>query len=302
MAVVAVVVIFIQGGAMWSRLGLYEKYGYVGASNLAWGHWREIARRTQDEAKDVGASRLIVVTDGTDERPEVGDVWPQGLSYLLGSLSPRFLGRDDVGTFLWSSREPFLYLVTRGDGWAVTWPDRWAEEVETFNVGGVPVSLYSLPVSNMTALRNIPPFSCDVPFSNGVCLIGFDPPSLGADGQTLSLVTYWEFEGVTDEDREGYYQMFVHLLNDQDDRVGQTDGLGLASAVWEDDEFLIQKHTLPLPPGGPPEPYRIHLGFYSLWDGARAAAMDAGGRPIGDHVTLEASDLRSVPRVHLIGG
>jgi hypothetical protein len=77
------------------------------------------------------------------------------------------------------------------------------------------------------------------------------------------------------------YTVFVHLLNQQEELVSQSDGQPVDGDYptdwWSAGEVIVDDHSLSLPPESPEGEYHFAIGLYRLADGTRVPVTDAAG-------------------------
>jgi hypothetical protein len=102
-----------------------------------------------------------------------------------------------------------------------------------------------------------------VPFGPAIELSGYDlAETAPAPGATLPVVLHWH---ALDTPAHNYHT-FVHLLDGEGHIVAQHDGPPgdgrLPSLGWLPGEYLVDPHSLYLPPDLPPGEYRLEVGLY----------------------------------------
>jgi hypothetical protein len=100
-------------------------------------------------------------------------------------------------------------------------------------------------------------------------LVGYDAaPEVGR----LDLTLVWEALGET----EGAYRTYVHLLDPAGRRIAQSDavpaGWTRPTAGWAPGEFIVDRHTIPLPDAPSPGAYTLAVGLYDPATGDRLSA------------------------------
>jgi hypothetical protein len=114
------------------------------------------------------------------------------------------------------------------------------------------------------AIAGPPAFAEDVMIGNAVRLLGFD---VQRDGETVQIDLHWQPLRPLDSD----YISFVQLLAAGDEKAAQSDhqpgGVYYPTSLWQPGETLRDRHTLALPAGAPPGPYRLLVGMYQIVDG-----------------------------------
>ena len=93
----------------------------------------------------------------------------------------------------------------------------------------------------------------DANLDNAVRLVGYDlPTGPVAAGSEVPLTLYWQVSRALGKD----YTVFVHLLGDDDDLLGQGDGPPLDNAYptsfWSAGETLADTHRLRISPDAKP--------------------------------------------------
>ncbi len=128
-----------------------------------------------------------------------------------------------------------------------------------------------------------PAQTMDVRFGELARVIGYD---LYSDPRATRLVLYWHALAST----QTSYTVFVHILDADGTRRAQRDQIPGAGAfpttTWVKGEYLADAYDIAIPRDAPPGEYTIILGMYDAATGARLAAFDALGQPIGDHSKL----------------
>jgi hypothetical protein len=102
-----------------------------------------------------------------------------------------------------------------------------------------------------------------VDFGDGITLEGYsiDTDSL-RDAGTLTLTTQWQARAPLDED----YMLFVHVLDDEGNRVAQVDvppaGPEVPTGIWRMGHYYRWFHPIPVGADLPPGTYRLAVGLY----------------------------------------
>ena len=119
-----------------------------------------------------------------------------------------------------------------------------------------------------------------------VALIGYslpDGPAWASGPLTVTL--HWRVLARMSED----YQVFVHLLDESGERIGQGDGPPLGgdypTSFWTPGETLADPHIIPLTSAPPPGAYLL-VGLYRLSDGARLPAYATPGERLPNDAIL----------------
>ena len=101
-------------------------------------------------------------------------------------------------------------------------------------------------------------------------------------GETLTLLTYWRVE----QPPPNSVRIFVHLMGESNTPVAQHDGLGSPARGWVTGDWIVQKHTIPLPSDLPPGLYTPQLGLYNAPTGPRLSVSGA------DRLLLPAVEIK----------
>jgi hypothetical protein len=94
--------------------------------------------------------------------------------------------------------------------------------------------------------------SSSVAFEGNVTFLGY---RVVPEGAGIALLTYWRADGPVLEP----LLIFVHLVNDVGEIVGQDDELGAPAAHWQEGDLILQLHRVPLPAGE----YELRVGLYN---------------------------------------
>jgi hypothetical protein len=141
--------------------------------------------------------------------------------------------------------------------------------------------------------------SLDLLLGEKIRLLGYDLPEKAVRaGGTLELTLYWQAV----EPIQTRYKVFTHLVgetynaNTDNFLWGQQDNEPVngqsPTTVWVPEEIVIDPYAIPVAADTPPGRYQIEIGMYGLVDGVRLPVL-AHGEKIGDHVLLEAVEVRA---------
>jgi hypothetical protein len=96
-------------------------------------------------------------------------------------------------------------------------------------------------------------------------------------------VTFWQVRARPD----GQLRIFVHLVDEQNNIIGQYDGLDIPPAGWYRGDVLVQLHTLPLPEDrATTDAYQVKLGLYDPETLRRLQPFDSAGVSLGSYILL----------------
>lgn len=153
---------------------------------------------------------------------------------------------------------------------------------------GDPISLGELEVIATDRLFTLPgniatPLALD--FGGVLALRGVTVGETAVlPGGLLDVVLYWQVA----QRETAVYTAFVHLVDGNDTIVAQVDQWlgGLPSDIRAENEVIIDRYTLSLPPSLPPGSYRLAVGLYTASDGVRLPISDAAGAAFADNRAL----------------
>lgn len=120
-----------------------------------------------------------------------------------------------------------------------------------------------------------------------VKLTGIQAPERVAPGQEAPILLQWQADGPSVRD----YNIFVHILDSQGQKVAQADGPPTyygqqVTSRWQAGEPVLSAHHIPLPADLPPDHYSIVVGWYYWETLERLAHMTSGGELQGDAATV----------------
>ena len=133
----------------------------------------------------------------------------------------------------------------------------------------------------------------DAPFGAALRLAGADVPQTVQRGGELLFTLHWQVEQAVGHD----YQAFVHLVNEQGEKVAQLDWTPhdavskLPTSAWPAAWRGSDLQVLAVPPEVPPGVYTLIAGLYDWQSGARVPAAGTDARPDGA-VTVGAIEVQ----------
>ncbi len=136
-------------------------------------------------------------------------------------------------------------------------------------------------------------------FGDALRLTGYDPPPAFRSGASAVVTLHWQVLTPPPADRF----VFVRLLDPQGRVWAAADSppvMGLwPVARWQPGTFMTDAHSLVLPPGLPPGPYRLEVGVYNPADGEplppSGAPTGPGGGLLLEEVQVEWQANRTPP-------
>lgn len=117
-----------------------------------------------------------------------------------------------------------------------------------------------------------PALRVDAAIGDSVRLLGVTPDPLTPEaGAPFQVDLYWQADGAISAD----YTSFVQVLTGNGEKLAQSDhlvgGLYYPTSLWLPGETLLDRHTLAIPAGSAPGPYRLLIGLYRLTDSGVAS-------------------------------
>lgn len=130
-----------------------------------------------------------------------------------------------------------------------------------------------------------PQVPLEADFDGRIRLLGY---SLACDLPSAPCSVRLNWKAVSKLDAD--YTVFVHLVGQGGQIVAQHDGMpeggSYPTGAWEVGETIEDEHPLAIAADVPPGDYRLLVGLYRLETETRLPVVGAGGRPVGDSVTL----------------
>ena len=130
-------------------------------------------------------------------------------------------------------------------------------------------------------------------WANGVELVGAaleDPSS----PEMICWMTAWRVLETPAPDVD--YHWFNHLLDDEERKVGQMDGVPLAADNWRAGDTVVSWYDIPLAPETEPGDYTMWVGMYTYPDIHNVPLLDIAGHVVADHVDLGPIPIGDVGR------
>lgn len=122
----------------------------------------------------------------------------------------------------------------------------------------------------------------NVNFGDQINLFGYDlPESPALSGDELTFTAYWK----TQEGVDINYQVFVHLMDANDNLVAQSDKLNpgdFPTKRWPSDKYVRDTHQLEVPENLPTGFYKWSIGLWVADNGWRLPVLGESGQQVGD--------------------
>jgi hypothetical protein len=230
----------------------------------------EIAGQAVTEARTRKAAEILVVSDGdstvVDEIPAVFDVLLRDYGsyrFVNGRITAVFPPQSAVGLIAPDSGVATQWYASRPavefrDGYQQVWLDgSWPRE------GLVPIE----------GTRT---------FQNGLEFQGYQEEQEFASGQTGRLWLLWQVLWRDPEDTH----LFVHLLDENDQLLGQHDSAGYPTGYRRPGDRAITKFDIKVDELAPEGPFWGRAGVYRYPQIVPVAVVDGAGNPVRDSVVV----------------
>jgi hypothetical protein len=139
---------------------------------------------------------------------------------------------------------------------------------EDHAIGEGRVALYYFPSEPLSERTVQATFGQNIILQDGQVLPALQP------GAVLPVDLRWQASQPTADN----YHVFVHLLDEQDQRIAQSDGQPALwtrpTSSWQPGEIIEDRHALCLPADLPPGDYQLIVGLYLPQNGQRLATGD----------------------------
>ena len=237
------------------------------------------------ESTEENISIYLQLVAGQDQVLGQVDSYPGGGAYPTSMWSPGQVIRDEYmlplrsvpGEPLAAQLQAGLYRFQTGKRLPAVDP-----QGQTVN----PAVLTRVKIAVPTPPRK-PSHVVDANLDNAVRLVGYDLPTVPvAAGSEIPLTLYWQVSRALGKD----YTVFVHLLGNDEDLMGQGDGPPLDNAYptsfWSAGETLADTHHLRISPDAKPGKHRIVVGLYDAASGQRLPVLDDKGQVTGDRILV----------------
>jgi len=120
-------------------------------------------------------------------------------------------------------------------------------------------------------------------FEDVATLLGYELDEVRlAPGQEVRLVLYWRAHGPIYEPLSS----FAHLLDQQENVVGQYDGFDVPPMYWEPGAVIAQVYRFPVSQGAQPGDYWLEVGLYNPQTMERVTVVGNTGAALGDRLLL----------------
>lgn len=127
------------------------------------------------------------------------------------------------------------------------------------------------------------PVNLPARFEGVATLLGYElADSELAPGADVHLVVYWRVHGPVFEP----IASFAHLLDDQNDIVGQYDGFDVPPRYWDPEAIVAQVYRFSINQDVQPGTHWLEVGLYNSQTMERLPVVDEAGNPFGSRLVL----------------
>ena len=120
----------------------------------------------------------------------------------------------------------------------------------------------------------VPQLPLNIPFADGISLMGADLPETAVSGSTVPITLYWQANATPSQD----YTIFMQLLNGNREWAAGADAPPVnnfyPTALWQAGDVIDDRHQLTIPADLPPGTYPLLVGLYEPENGARLMRQD----------------------------
>ncbi|MEA3408669.1 MAG: glycosyltransferase family 39 protein, partial [Chloroflexota bacterium] len=131
------------------------------------------------------------------------------------------------------------------------------------------------------------PHMLNAHFGDHITLLGYAMKKEAKAGDDLQLTLYWQADGNV----RVSYNVFTHLVNQQNRLWGQKDGVpkkgDAPTTSWLRGEIIEDGYAIPVQESAPPGIYRVAVGMYDSETGLRLPCTNDEGEPLeSDRILL----------------
>lgn len=126
-------------------------------------------------------------------------------------------------------------------------------------------------------------------FGNAITLLGYTVDA--ATAGRLPVTLFWRVDNRPDAD----FTPFVHLEDAWGHRWSQEETFAYPAEQWSPGERIVQRVTVPVPPGTPPGRYRLRVGLFDAAGNTRLPNLGENGRYAGDAFFIEDVAISDAP-------
>ncbi|MGD9100027.1 MAG: glycosyltransferase family 39 protein [Anaerolineae bacterium] len=198
---------------------------------------------------------------------------------------------------------PVTYFIAADQQEAAAWWERFLEREQSLTVSPVerqagetgyaiyrPVAQAQIAAQIATVrdrstvwtdLEALQPLALPLTFGDQLAFVGYEllTPAV-APKEPVSLLTYWRVIAPA----AGDLKIFVHLLDESGQILGQYDGLDVAVAGWRAGDVIAQRHVFEIT--ADPGRHRLQVGLYTPQTMQRLPVLAHDGTVLGDRLLL----------------
>lgn len=235
------------------------------------GQYLAVADQVVETLDESDALEVLIVGQGdspeTDPFPAIFD------TVLRGRASLRFV--DSRSTAVFPSHPAIALIAPHADDNATlygSWPsEELADGFRLIHLDG------SWPAEGFL------PFQGPRTFENGVELQGYRWQGRAAPGGEVSLWLLWQVLWSNSEDTH----FFVHLLDAENQRIGQQDGEGYPTPQRRKGDRILSKFQINVPQQAGNGPYSARVGLYRYPEIVNLSILDEAGNPVAETVVVD---------------
>jgi len=132
------------------------------------------------------------------------------------------------------------------------------------------------------------PLAVPIRLGNTAELIGYElDETTVSSGQDIYLIVYWRVDGPVYEPLAS----FAHLIDQQNNVVGQYDGFDVPPWHWIPESIVAQVYRFPVGEEAQPGLHWLEVGLYHAPTLERVPVVDSGGTALGDRIVLHGVEV-----------
>lgn len=235
------------------------------------GQYLAVADQVVERVHNGDALEVLIVGEGdsptTDATPAIFD------ALLRDRTSFRFVDQGSAAVFP-PHKAVALIEPHAGDGSALygSWP---MEDL----AGGYRL----LHLDGTWPTDGFEPFPGPRTFENGIELQGYRWQGSAVPGGEVSLWLLWQVLWLDQENTH----FFVHLMDEQNQKVGQQDGEGYPTAYRRVGDRIVTNFRISISEQANPGPYSARVGMYRYPEVLNLSLLDEAGNPAGEAMVIE---------------
>jgi hypothetical protein len=269
-----IVLIAWQGWVFQSMMSFVDTHDTPNGYGAPLKYAQDAVRQAEEILGDPGSAELIMLLPGGNPQR---DNWASVFEVLAGPDRRIVDGRQGLIV----PSESVVYLVAPGAGQSAAVLAEVAEEIGP----ALPLRGGSERQYRFFTLASeiIPSYPRSAAWENGAELVGYEwEGELRPDG-TVHWVLYWRVAAQPQEESDVHW--FNHLMDEDGNRWGQMDGVGVPLSKWRVGDLVIAWFDIPISSDAPPTPYLVRSGQYTYPEIVGVPLVESG-QLVGDYVEL----------------